>query len=68
MSLSKKQQQKPSQFALKPREVQKIINAAPTFRDRCLIRLLADTGMRRAEVAALDIRDVNFENQRVIIR
>ncbi len=68
MSLAKKQQQKPSQFALKQREVQKLINAAPTYRDRCLIRVLADTGMRRAELAALDIRDVDFENLRLSIR
>jgi integrase/recombinase XerD len=68
MSLAKKQQQKPSQFALKQREVQKIINAAPTYRDRCLIRLLADTGIRRAELAALDIRDLDFGNLRLTIR
>ncbi len=68
MSLAKKQQQKPSQFALKQREVQKLINAAPTYRDRCLIRVLADTGIRRAELAALDVRDVDFENLRLTIR
>lgn len=66
--MTRKQQQKPSQFALKPREVQKLINAAPTFRDRCLIRMLVDTGMRRSEVAALDIRDVDLAAQRVTIR
>lgn len=48
--------------------MQKLINAAPTFRDRCLIRMLADTGMRRSEVAALDIRDVDFEVLRLTIR
>lgn len=87
LSLARKQQLKPSQFALRPRDVQKIVNAAdqrqlflptgvlsvahhaaPTFRDRCLIRLLADTGMRRSEVVALDARDVDFGRQRVSIR
>jgi len=68
MSLAKKQQQKPAQFSLKRREVQKIINAAPTFRDRCLVRLLADTGTRRAEVAALDIRDLDVEALRLVVR
>jgi len=66
--LAKKQQQKPAQFSLKRREVQKIINAAPTFRDRCLVRLLADTGTRRAEVAALDIRDLDVEALRLVVR
>ena len=57
-----------SQFALKPGEVRKIIHGATTPRDRCLLRMLADTGMRRAEVAGLDVRDFNLDERRVIIR
>ncbi len=41
VSLPRKQQLEPLRFSLKSRDVQKIVNAAPTFRDPCLIRLRA---------------------------
>lgn len=61
-------QQKPSQFALKPAELRKLVTAAATPRDRCIVRLLADTGIRRAELVALDVRDVNVEQRDLTIR
>lgn len=42
--------------------------ACPTPRDRCLVATLAVTGMRRAEVAALDVRDLDLEARRLTIR
>ncbi len=63
-----KRQLKPSQFALKPAEIRKIIYAAPNPRDRCLVRTLAETGIRRAEVASLDVRDLDLEDRRLAIR
>jgi len=61
-------QLKNSQFALKPAEVRKVIYACTSPRDRCLVATLAVTGMRRAEVAALDVRDLDFAARRITIR
>ncbi|MBI5711437.1 MAG: tyrosine-type recombinase/integrase [Candidatus Eisenbacteria bacterium] len=63
-----RQQLKNSQFALQLTEVRKVIYACDNPRDRTLVAALAATGMRRAEVAALDVRDVDLEARRVTIR
>jgi integrase/recombinase XerD len=63
-----RRQLKNSQFALKPAEVRKVIYACDYPRDRTLVGTLAATGMRRAEVAALDVRDVDLEARRVTVR
>src|SRR5436190_13636534 len=63
-----RRQLKNSQFALKPAEVRKVVYACHSPRDRCLLATFAVTGMRRAEVAALDVRDVDFAGRRVTIR
>lgn len=65
---ARKRQLKPSQFALKPAEVRRVIYAAPNPRDRCLVRTLAETGLRRAEAASLDARDLDFEARRLTVR
>jgi integrase len=57
-----------SQFALKPAQVRKVIYACTSPRDRCLVATLATTGMRRAEVAALDVRDFDPATRRLTIR
>ena len=66
--MSRKSQLKNSEYHLSPAEIKKVIYAANSFRDRCLIKTLAQTGMRRAEVAKLDIRDIDFEKNLVHIR
>jgi integrase len=63
-----KRQLQNSQFALKPAEVRKVIYACTNPRDRCVLATLAFTGIRRAEVAALDIRDLDLEARRITIR
>ena len=63
-----RRQLKNSQFALKPAEVRKVIYACDSPRDRTLVATLAATGMRRAEVAALDVRDVELAARRITIR
>lgn len=63
-----RRQFKNSQFALKPAEVRKVVYACTNPRDRTLVATLAATGMRRAEVAALDARDADLEARRVTIR
>ena len=49
-------------------DVRKIINAAESLRDRCILKLFAYTGIRRAELASLDVRDVELKEHRIHIR
>jgi integrase/recombinase XerD len=63
-----KTQLKDSEYHLKPAEIQKIIYAAHSFRDRCMIKTLAHTALRRAELAALDIRDLDFDRNLLQVR
>lgn len=63
-----KSQLKNSEFHLKPAEIKKVIYAAKNFRDRCLIKTLAQTAVRRAEAATLDVRDVDLERNLMNIR
>ena len=66
--MAKKYQLKDSEFYLKPAAVKKVIYAADSFRDRCILKTLAQTGIRRAELASLDARDLDLESRRVRIR
>jgi len=63
-----KNQFKNSEYHLKPAEIKKVIYAAQNFRDRCLIKTLAHTAIRRAELAKLDIRDIDFKRNLIEIR
>ncbi len=63
-----KTQLKDSEYHLKPAEIKKIIYAAKHYRDRCMIKTLAHTAVRRAELAALDVRDIDFDRNLVQIR
>lgn len=45
-----------------------MIFACASPRDRCLVRTLAETGMRRAEVASLDVRDADLATRRITVR
>ena len=62
------QQMQSSAYPLKLADVKKIIVAAPTFRDRCVIKYLFWLGLRREEVTLLDIRDVDFERKRITVQ
>ena len=66
--MSMKKQLKSSEYCLGAEEIKKIIYAAANFRDRCLIKALAHTAIRRAELASLDIRDIDFERHLLQIR
>ena len=63
--MTKKHQFKDSEFTLSMPDLRKIINAAESLRDRCILKLFAYTGLRRAELAALDVRDVELKENRV---
>ena len=57
-----------AEFALTASQVEQLIRAAAIHRDRTLIRLLAETGVRRSEAAALTWRDIDTENRLIVIR
>jgi integrase len=57
-----------AEFSLTANQVQRIIGAATTPRDALLIRLLAETGMRRSEVVQLLWEDIDSDQRRLVIR
>ncbi len=48
--------------------MERVIEAAKRPRDRALIRLLAETGIRRAEAAALRVEDIGWEENLLVIQ
>lgn len=66
--MPRKTQLKDSEYHLTKREVQKLINAAESFRDRCIIKMFAQTGIRRFELRNLDVRDLDVERRLIHIR
>jgi integrase len=63
-----KQQMRASAYHLKPGEIKKLVIAAANFRDRCIIKTLYWLGLRRKELAELDVRDIDFDRKRVNVR
>lgn len=63
-----KSQNKAAEFTLTQDEVQRLIDATTTFRNRVIIRTLSATGIRREELCNLDVPDVDLDRQRLIIR
>jgi len=55
-------------YHLSASEIARVIEAGRTGRDRLLLRLLAETGMRRSEVANLGIEDIRFADGLLLIR
>ncbi len=62
------QQMKASAYHLKPAEIKKLVLSATNFRDRCIVKCLYWLGLRRHELADLDIRDIDLERKRVKVR
>lgn len=56
------------EFSLTSRDIERLIDATTCRRDSVLIRLLAETGMRRHEAAALVVTDVDGSRQLITIR
>lgn len=63
-----KSQHHAADFILKPGEIKKMIWVCDDFRDRCIVKTLAYTGMRREELQQLDVQDLDFERSRIHIR
>ncbi len=66
--MTMKQQMQSSAYPLKYADVRKLIVAAPNFRDRCVVKTLFWFGLRREELAELDVRDIDFERRRITVR
>ena len=66
--VAKKEHLKDSEYHLSTQEIKKIINAPTSFKHRCIIKTLAQTAMRRFELVNLDIRDIDFDRNRIDIR
>ena len=65
--MTMKQQMQSSAYPLKYADVRNIVDA-PNFRDRCVVKTLFCFGLRREELAELDIRDIDFERRRITVR
>jgi integrase len=50
------------------KDIEKLVQSAKDPRFGALIRILADTGLRRGEALALEWRDVDLDRQRVLVR
>jgi len=57
-----------AEYSLTAAEVERLIAAALTPRDRALLVILSETGVRRSEVADLKRADIDIENRLVVIR
>ncbi len=57
-----------AQYSLTAREVEAIVNAAKSPRDRTLIRLFVETGIRRFEAANLEQRDLDLSSRILMVR
>ncbi len=66
--MPKKYQLTNSEFYLRPADLERVIYRAGSFRDRCILKTFAQTGIRRAELSALDVRDLDLENRRLRVR
>ena len=65
--MAKRSQLNAADYTLSRREVQKIIHAAVSFRDRCVVKTLYQTALRRFELRVLDVRDIDWTKRRVHI-
>lgn len=63
-----RRQMQASAYHLKPADIKRLTVAAINFRDRCIIKTLWWLGLRRHEMIALDIRDIDFDRKRVKVR
>jgi len=53
---------------LTPEQLEQVIDACPSKRDRAIVIFLADTGLRRVEVLALNWSDIDFKTGLVRVR
>ncbi|MFC2077959.1 tyrosine-type recombinase/integrase [Candidatus Bipolaricaulota bacterium] len=57
-----------AEFELSEEQIRLLMRAARSFRDRVILELLYSCGLRRFEACALDVPDIDFSNQWLVIR
>ncbi len=57
-----------SAYHLSRDDIRKVISVAGSLRDRIIIKILAQTGMRRAELRNIEVTDIDFYKRRIYIR
>lgn len=57
-----------AEFHLTKGEIERLIDGAANMRDRAITSLLAETGIRRAELCYLSIDDIRWHEKQIIIR
>lgn len=57
-----------AEFELSEEQVHVLIRSTRSFRDRVILGLLYSCGLRRSEVCALDVPDIDFSNIWLVIR
>lgn len=57
-----------AEFHLASVQLQKLVQSAACFRDSVLLQTLAETGLRRAEICALQVGDIRFEERTLVVR
>jgi integrase len=62
-----KRENKVNKYYLSLEELNKIIDAAESLRDRVILKVLIRTGVRRFELCNLLVKDINFENKSLFI-
>ncbi|OGC95056.1 MAG: hypothetical protein A2W25_04625 [candidate division Zixibacteria bacterium RBG_16_53_22] len=56
-----------SEFHLSTQQIRWIIAAAKSNRDRLIIQMLAETGLRRSEITAVQVQDIRHEKRLLIV-
>ncbi len=57
-----------AEFTLSPEEIQRLFKAAGSTRNELLVRILYFGGIRRQELCDLDVPDIQWDRERVVIR
>ena len=50
-----------------PEQVQTLLQAAESNRDKAIVALLADSGARRAEFTSIRVDDLDMEHNRIFV-
>ena len=66
--LKAKQNLHNADYHLSATQMSRILEAASSQRDRVILEILAGTGMRRSEIAAIDIEDIRWQESLVLVR
>lgn len=50
------------------KEASLLVNSIPYIRDKAIVLLLLKTGIRRGELISIDVQDINWEEQSIILK